>query len=194
MLFTQHINTLTASVDGIQAQIESLEAQLRTLRSHKAEFEAELQQILTLEGAAESALNQSQMFITAAESLGRTDLIETFWDAMDSMQSPVNHQLPESTPDTDTTESEPINPVEPDTDDTDSPIDVTATEPDTTPESEPRPLASVGCAVFDPLTADFDNLKAWVRSHQTDDTTRLQGTLTRRATWEHAAKLILESL
>jgi hypothetical protein len=207
MLFTQHINALTASVDGIQSQIESLESQLRTLRSHKAGFESELQQILTLEGAAESALNQSQMFVNAAESLGRTDLIETFWESMDAMQSPVTYQLPESPePDTDTPKPEPINPIEPDTDDTDTitvdPIlespepdtDTPESEPDTTPESEPRNLASVGCAVFNPSTADFDNLKAWVRSHQGDDKTRLQGTLTRRTTWEYAAKLILENL
>lgn len=173
MLFTQHINALTASVDGIQSQIESLESQLRTLRSHKAGFESELQQILTLEGAAESAINQAQSFLNAADSMGRTDLIETFWESMDAMQSPVTYQLPESPePDTDTPES----------------------EPDTTPESEPRNLASVGCAVFNPSTADFDNLKAWVRSHQGDDKTRLQGTLTRRTTWEYAAKLILENL
>jgi hypothetical protein len=206
MLFTQHINALTASVDGIQSQIESLESQLRTLRSHKAGFESELQQILTLEGAAESALNQSQMFVNAAESLGRTDLIETFWESMDAMQSPVTYQLPESPePDTDTPKPEPINPIEPDTDDTDTitvdPIlespepdtDTPESEPDTTPESEPRNLA-VECAVFNPSTADFDNLKAWVRSHQGDDKTRLQGTLTRRTTWEYAAKLILENL
>lgn len=186
MLFTQHINTLNSGISDIQNQIDELEAQLRTLRSHKASFEAELQQILTLEGAAESALNQSQMFINAAESLGRTDLIETFWTAMDAMQSPVTYQLPESTPDPDTTpESEPINP-EPDTDDTDT---ITVD-----PIPEARTLVSVGCAVFDPSTADFDILKAWVRSHQGDDATRLQGTLTRRTTWEHAAKLILESL
>jgi hypothetical protein len=205
MLFTQHINALTASVDGIQSQIESLESQLRTLRSHKAGFESELQQILTLEGAAESALNQSQMFVNAAESLGRTDLIETFWESMDAMQSPVTYQLPESPePDTDTPKPEPINPIEPDTDDTDTitvdpilespePDTTPESEPDTTPESEPRNLA-VECAVFNPSTADFDNLKAWVRSHQGDDKTRLQGTLTRRTTWEYAAKLILENL
>lgn len=197
MLFTQHINTLTASVDGIQTQIESLEAQLRTLRSHKAEFESELQQILTLEGAAESALNQSQMFINAAESLGRTDLIETFWDAMDAMQSPITYQLPESTPDPDTEPTEPINPVEPDTDDTDTiTVDPIPESPeiDTTPELEPRPLASVGCAVFNPDSSDLDTLKRWVRSHQGDDITRQSGKLSVRRTWEHAAKLILESL
>jgi hypothetical protein len=188
---------LTASVDGIQSQIESLESQLRTLRSHKAGFESELQQILTLEGAAESAINQAQSFLNAADSMGRTDLITTFWDAMDAMQS-VTYQLPESPePDTDTPKPEPINPTEPDTDDTDTitvdPI-LESPEIDTTPESEPRNLASVGCAVFNPSTASLDELKAWVRSHQGDDKTRLQGTLTRRTTWEYAAKLILENL
>jgi len=40
----------------------------------------------------------------------------------------------------------------------------------------------------------LDTLKRWVRSHQGDDKTRLQGTLTRRATWEYAAKIILQNL
>ena len=188
MLFTQHINALTASVDNIQSQIESLEAQLRTLRSHKAEFESELQQILTLESAAESALNQSQMFINAAESLGRVDLIETFWGAMDAMQSPTIYQLPESTPDT---EPEPEPEPEPDTD---SPIDVTATETDTTQESEPRPLASVGSAAFNPSEASMDDLKRYVRGYWKDTKTKEYGSLTMRKTWEHAAKLIIQSL
>ena len=96
MLFTQHINTLNSGISNIQTQIDELESQLRTLRSHKAAFEAELQTVLTLEGAAESALNQSQSFLNAAESLGRNDLIETFWDAMDAMQKGAIAQLPES--------------------------------------------------------------------------------------------------
>ena len=206
MLFTQHTDRLTASIVGIQSHIDTLEAQLKALRNDKTNLEAELQTVLTLEGAAESAINQAQSFLNAADSMGRTDLIETFWESMDAMQSPVTYQLPESPePDTDTPKPEPINPIEPDTDDTDTitvdPIpespepdtDTPESEPDTTPESEPRNLA-VECAVFNPSTADFDNLKAWVRSHQGDDKTRLQGTLTRRTTWEYAAKLILENL
>ncbi|MGL4378601.1 MAG: hypothetical protein ACRCT1_19335 [Microcoleaceae cyanobacterium] len=208
MLFTQHINTLNSGISNIQTQIDELESQLRTLRSHKAEFESELQQILTLEGAAESALNQSQMFINAAESLGRTDLIQTFWDAMDAMQSPITYQLPEAT---DTPESEPSEPITPTEPDTDSPIEVTVApssddnlpysdilgdlspSPDTTPESNPRTLASGECAAFNPSEASMDDLKRYVRGHWNDEQTKRQGSLTRRTTWEAAANQILES-
>lgn len=192
MLFTQHINALTASVNGIQNQIEDLEAQLKALRSDKAALESELQQVLTLEGAAESALSQSQSFINAAESLGRNDLIDTFWTALDSLRNGAIATLPEA-PETETTpEPEPVNPVEPDTD-TITVESIPEAETDSTPESEPRVLASVGSAAFNPSTADFDSLKAWVRSHQGDDVTRQQGTLTRRSTWEYAAKAILNT-
>ncbi|MBE9144901.1 hypothetical protein [Planktothrix mougeotii] len=198
MLFTQHINSLTTSVSNIQNQIDELEVQLKELRNNKANLEAELQTVLTLEGAAESALSQSQSFINAAESLGRYDLIETFWTALDSLQNGAIAILPETPETVNQTESEPTNPTEPEP----NAITVEATEPDnqsdnqsdTQSESqsdiEPRPLASVGSSGFNPSTADLDTLKRWVRSYQDDNKTRQQGSLTRRSTWEHAAKSI----
>jgi hypothetical protein len=155
---------------------------------------------LTLEGAAESAINQAQSFLNAADSMGRTDLITTFWDAMDAMKGYAIAQLPESPEPITTPEPEPVNPIEPDTTpaQTDT-ITVEATEPDTNP-IEPdtnhpngkQPL-SVGSAAFDPSQASLDELKRYVRSYQDDDNTRHFGTLTRRTTWETAAKKLLNS-
>jgi len=211
MLFTQHTDRLTASINGIQSQIDELEAQLKALRNDKTNLEAELQTVLTLEGAAESAINQAQSFINAADSLNRTDLIATFWDAMDAMKGYAIAQLPESPEPVTTPEPEPVNPIEPDTNPTQPDvITVEATETDTIPDTNPvepdtnpvepdtnhqngkQPL-SVGSAVFNPSTASLDDLKRYVRSYQDDDRTRHFGTLTRRSTWETAAKTLLNS-
>ncbi|MFM6397858.1 MAG: hypothetical protein ACKPH7_26500 [Planktothrix sp.] len=221
MLFTQHTERLKRSIVGIQTQIDELEAQLKALRNDKANLEAELQTVLTLEGAAESAISQSQSFINAADSMGRTDLIETFWQAMDAMKAPNTPQLPEA-PETDSTpESEPTNPIEPDNNPVQvDVITVEATEateqkpdtvpdtnpvepdtlpdtlpdtvPDTTPQNGKQPL-SVGSAAFNPSEASLDDLKRYVRTYQPDDTTRQYGTLTRRSTWVVAAKKLLNS-
>ena len=196
MLFTQHINTLTASVDGIQAQIEDLEAQLKELRNNKANLEAELQQVLTLEGAAESALSQSQSFVNAAESLGRYDLIETFWSALDVMQNRAIAILPEA--------PETINPTDPEpntitvetteTTETDNQSDNQSdTQSDSQSDTEPRPLVSVGSAAFDPNQATLDDIKRYVRSHQGDSKTKQYGSLTMRKTWLLAATAILSN-
>jgi len=40
----------------------------------------------------------------------------------------------------------------------------------------------------------MDDLKRYVRNHWNDEQTKRQGTLTRRTTWEHAAKIILQNL
>jgi len=104
MLFTQHINALNSGITSIQSRIDELEAILKGLRNDKTNLEAELQTVLTLEGAAESAINQAQSFVNAADSMGRTDLIATFWQAMDAMQKGAIAQLPESP------EPEPTNP------------------------------------------------------------------------------------
>ncbi|MBG0747937.1 MAG: hypothetical protein I4E98_15320 [Planktothrix agardhii KL2] len=204
MLFTQHTDRLTASINGIQSHIDELENQLKALRNDKSGLESELQTVLTLEGAAESAINQAQSFLNAADSMGRTDLIATFWDAMDAMKGYAIAQLPESPEPITTPEPEPINPIEPDTNpaQTDT-ITVEATEPDTIPDTNPietdtnhqngkQPL-SVGSAAFDPSQASLDDLKRYVRSYQDDDKTRHFGTLTRRTTWETAAKKLLNS-
>ncbi|MFM6208506.1 hypothetical protein, partial [Planktothrix sp.] len=135
MLFTQHTERLKRSIVGIQTQIDELEAQLKALRNDKANLEAELQTVLTLEGAAESAISQSQSFINAADSMGRTDLIETFWQAMDAMKAPNTPQLPEA-PETDSTpESEPTNPIEPDN----NPVQVDVITVEATEATEQKP-------------------------------------------------------
>ena len=218
MLFTQHTERLTASVVGIQTQIDELEAILKGLRNDKSSLEAELQQILTLEGAAESAINQAQMFINAADSLNRDDLITTFWQAMDAMKNGAIAKLPETTPENETTpDIQPTNPIEPDNNPVQADtITVEATEaieqepdtvpdtnlvepdtlpdtvPDTTPQNGKQPL-SVGSAAFNPSEASLDDLKRYVRGYWEDDTTRQYGTLTRRSTWETAAKKLLNS-
>lgn len=220
MLFTQHVNSLTASVVGIQTQIDDLEAQLKALRNDKATLEAELQTVLTLEGAAESAINQAQSFINAANSLGRNDLIDTFWTAMDSLRNAAIAKLPEAPENDSTPDIQPTNPVEPDNNPVQADtITVEATEateqepdtvpgnnpvePDTLPDTNPvepgtepqngkQPL-SVGSAAFNPSEATLDDLKRYVRGYWEDDTTRQYGTLTRRSTWETAAKKLLNS-
>jgi hypothetical protein len=200
MLFTQHTDRLTVSINGIQSHIDELENQLKALRSDKSSLESELQTVLTLEGAAESAINQAQSFLNAADSMGRTDLIATFWDAMDAMKGYAIAQLPQSPEPSTTPEPEPLNPIEPDTTpaQTDT-ITVEATEPDTNPiepdtkhQNGKQPL-SVGSAAFNPNQASLDELKRYVRSYQDDDNTRHFGTLTRRSTWETAAKKLLNS-
>lgn len=202
MLFTQHINTLNSGISSIQSRIDELEALLKGLRNDKATLEAELQTVLTLEGAAESALSQSQSFINAAESLGRTDLIETFWQAMDAMKNGAIAKLPETTPENETTpEPEPTPEPQNPTDDDDA-ITVEVTDTDFTPEPEPTPTPtptptsehehqpqSVGSA-FNTKDATLEEIKAYVRSHQSDDKTKTQGSLTRKSTWVMAAKQI----
>ena len=204
MLFTQHTDRLTASINGIQSRIDELEAILKGLRNDKTNLEAELQTVLTLEGAAESAINQAQSFLNAADSLDRADLIATFWQAMDAMQKGAIAKLPQSPEPITTPEPEPIDPIQPDTNPAQTDIiTVEATEPDTIPDTNPvepdtnhqngkQPL-SVGSAAFNPSSASLDDIKRYVRSYQDDNTTRHFGTLTRRSTWEHAAKKLLNS-
>ena len=204
MLFTQHTDRLTASINGIQSRIDELEAILKGLRNDKTNLEAELQPVLTLEGAAESAINQAQSFLNAADSLDRADLIATFWQAMDAMQKGAIAKLPQSPEPITTPEPEPIDPIQPDTNPAQTDIiTVEATEPDTIPDTNPvepdtnhqngkQPL-SVGSAAFNPSSASLDDIKRYVRSYQDDNTTRHFGTLTRRSTWEHAAKKLLNS-
>lgn len=211
MLFANHAQQLTASINGIQSRIDELEALLKALRNDKSQLEAELQQILTLEGAAESAINQAQSFISAASSLGRNDLISTFWTAMDAMKNPTTPQLAGSEPEAEP-ETEPVEPDAPETitvEAVEPAPEITEPAPDTepTPENQPetepeitepetlngnRPkLQSVGSAAFDPETASFSHLKSWVRAHQPDDETRKHGKLSHRDTWETAANQIL---
>ena len=182
MLLTNRFNQIDTQINQVESDIAKLQNQLSELQQHRQHLQA-------VEQACESALTQTETALMMLNHID-PDCVQTFKAAMLAKFDGAIAALPEVT-DTDTdTAPTPAT-------DTDSPIDVTATpatDTDTATDTEPRPLASVGCAVFDPLTADFDNLKAWVRSHQGDDKTRLQGTLTRRTTWEYAAKIILESL
>lgn len=199
MLFTQHVNNLTASVNSIQNRIDELEAILKGLRNDKSNLEAELQQILTLEGAAESAINQAQMFINAAESLNRDDLIETFWQAMNAMQKGAIAQLPESPEPVTTPEPEPTPEPQSPTDDVIT-VEVTPEpEPTITPTtSEPIPEfqdskapQSVGSAAFSTKDATLEELKEYVRNFQSDDKTKVHGKLSQRSTWVMAAKQLM---
>lgn len=198
MLFAQHANQIQFGITSTQNQIDELEAQLKALRSDKAALEAELQQILTLEGAAESALNQAQSFISAADSLGRSDLINTFWTALDAMRNSEMPQLPASEPEPEAEPTTPTPPIEPEpaiTVEATPDTDTQPTESETPPLAETngkQPLKSLGSAAFNPLEAPLDELKRWVRSHLDDDTIRRHGKLTHRSTWESAAKSILE--
>ena len=200
MLFTQHINALNSGITSIQSRIDELETILKGLRNDKTNLEAELQTVLTLEGAAESAINQAQSFLNAADSLDRTDLIATFWQAMDAMQKGAIAQLPESPEPVTTTEPEPVNPIEPDTNPVQPDIITVEVTPDPEPSTPttPDPMTqngkvpqSVGSAAFSTKDATLEELKEYVRSHQTDDKTKAHGQLSQRSTWVLAAKTIL---
>ena len=185
MLFATHISTLTASVNTIQSQIDELENQLKALRADKANLEAELQTVLTLEGAAESAINQAQSFIGAANSLDRQDLIATFWDAMATLQNgSVMGQLPPAP--TAKTETEPTTPI------TLPPAPQELTETDSQPEQTTPTLSPApNNPEFDPTTVPLATLKSFVRKHQPDSKTKLLGSLTQRKTWQLAATKLL---
>ena len=195
MLFNAQTERLNASISGIQNEIDELENKLIQLREEKANLESEKQTILTLEGAAESALNQAQAFITTAESLGRNDLIETFWTALDGLKQQAIAQLPEASdtdakPEIDT----PTPPTDntPETAQTALTVSCTAISEHRTPDTnDKKPALSVGSAAFDPSSASLDELKNFVRAIQTDDMTRKNGTLTKRNTWLKAAQQLL---
>lgn len=155
-------------------------------------FEAELQTVLTLEGAAESAINQAQSFVNAADSMGRTDLIATFWQAMDAMQKGAIAQLPESP------EPEPTPEPQSPTDDVIT-VEVTP-EPEPTTPTTPDPMTetqngkvpqSVGSAAFSTKDATLEELKEYVRNFQSDDKTKVHGKLSQRSTWVMAAKQLM---
>lgn len=199
MLFTQHINALNSGITSIQSRIDELEAILKGLRNDKTNLEAELQTVLTLEGAAESAINQAQSFVNAADSMGRTDLIATFWQAMDAMQKGAIAQLPESPEPVTTPEPEPTPEPQSPTDDVIT-VEVTPEpEPTITPTtSEPIPEfqdskapQSVGSAAFSTKDATLEELKEYVRNFQSDDKTKVHGKLSQRSTWVMAAKQLM---
>lgn len=198
MLFTQHINTLNSGISNIQSHIDELENQLKALRSDKSSLESELQTVLTLEGAAESAINQAQSFLNAADSLDRTDLIATFWQAMDAMQKGAIAQLPESPEPITAPEPEPTPEPQSPTDDaitvevTPDPEPTTSTTPDPMTETQNGKVPqSVGSAAFNTKDATLEELKEYVRNFQTDDKTKARGKLSQRSTWVLAAKQLL---
>lgn len=197
MLFATHIATLSASVNTIQSQMDELENQLKALRAEKSGLEAELQTVLTLEGAAESAINQAQSFIRAAESLHRPDLVATFWDAMATLQGKVMGQLPPAP--TAETETEPTTPITPppapSSPEPEQPAGISQVEPAT-----PTPSSLITEAItqqedgFNAAGATLAELKRFVRSHQPDSTTKLTGNLASRKTWQIAAEKLKQRL
>ena len=203
MLFSNHIATVSNSIDSIQNRIDELEAQLKVLRADKSTLEAELQTVLTLEGAAESAINQAQSFIGAAESLHRPDLIATFWQAMATLQNgPVMGQLPPAP--TAETETEPTTPITPppapSSPEPEQPAGISQVEPATPTPSSPVPSSLITEAItqqedgFNAAGATLAELKRFVRSHQPDSTTKLMGSLASRKTWQLAAEKLKQRL
>jgi len=201
MLLQNRFNQIDSQINQVESEIAKLQTQLSELQQHR-------QHLQSVEQACESALTQID---TALMMLNHVDpdCVATFKDAVLVKFDATIAQLPEAPENVNTPDIQPTNPTEPETDTNSEAIDVTATiEPETPTESdtkpdtqsdtktdtETRPLASVGSSGFNPSTADLDTLKRWVRSHQGDDVTRKQGTLTRRSTWEYAAKAILSNL
>lgn len=186
MLLQNRFNQIDNQIATVESEIAKLQAQLSELQNHR-------QHLQSVEQACESALAQVD---TALMMLNHVDpeCVATFKDALTAKFNGAIATLTEAPTDIEA----PSEPIEPEPSDT---IDITATEasePDpevTDPETEDtepsEPFASVGAAGFNPMTADFDALKRWVRSHQGDDTTRKQGSLNRRTTWKAAAKAIM---
>jgi TolA-binding protein len=186
MLLTNRFNQIDSQINQVESDIAKLQTQLSELQQHR-------QHLQSVEQACESALTQTE---TALAMLNHVDpdCVQTFKAAMLAKFDGAIAALPEVTDtDTDTDTDTAPTPAP----DTDSPIDVTstpATDTDTATATEPRPLASVGSAAFNPSEATMDDLKRYVRGHWNDEQTKRQGTLTRRATWEYAAKIILQNL
>jgi len=87
-MFSQQILTnYTTQIDSIATQITALEVQLNELREQQKALEAERQALSTLAGAGESAIDQARSFLTLASRAGREDMVEAFWDEMDSLRT-----------------------------------------------------------------------------------------------------------
>lgn len=183
MLLTNRFNQIDSQINQVESEIAKLQNQLSELQQHRQHLQA-------VEQACESALIQTETALAMLNHID-PDCVQTFKAAMLAKFDGAIAALPEVT-DTDTDTDTAPTPAP----DTDSPIDVTATEPDTdtATATEPRPLASVGSAAFNPSEASMDDLKRYVRGHWNDEQTKRQGTLTRRSTWEHSAKIILQNL
>ena len=117
---------------------------------------------------------------------------------MDAMQKGAIAQLPESPEPITTTEPEPTPEPQSPTDDVIT-VEVTP-DPEPTTPTTPDPMTkaqngkvpqSVGSAAFNTKDATLEELKGYVRSHQTDDKTKAHGKLSQRSTWVLAAKTIL---
>jgi len=202
MLLQNRFNQIDSQINQVESEIAKLQTQLSELQQHRQHLQA-------VEQACESALTQTETALIMLNHVD-PDCIQTFKDAMMvKFDATTIAQLPEAPENETTPDIQPTNPTEPEPDTNSEAIDVTATtepetptETDTKPDTqsdtetdtETRPLASVGSSGFNPTASDLDTLKRWVRSHQGDDITRKQGTLTRRSTWEHAAKAILSNL
>lgn len=194
MLLQNRFNQIDSQIASVESEIAKFQAQLSELQQHR-------QHLQSVEQACESALTQIDTALMMLNHID-PDCIQIFKAAMMAKFDGAIATLPEAPEIVNQTESEPINPTEPEPNtitveatETDNQSDNQSDTPsDTETDTEIRPLASVGSSGFNPSTADLDILKRWVRSHQGDDVTRKQGTLTRRSTWEHAAKSILSNL
>lgn len=78
-LFSNRKNQINNAIAGIQSQIAQLQQQL-------ADQQAFLQEIGTVEQAGESALNQTQTFLTMIRAIDPSQE-EVFWQAMDALRS-----------------------------------------------------------------------------------------------------------
>ena len=186
MLLQHRFNQVDSQIVSVESQIRDLQEQLSQLQQHR-------QHLQSVEQACESALAQID---TALMMLNHVDpeCVPTFKDAVMAKFNDAIATLPEATDPTPEPDTAP-EPTEPEPTDA---IDVEVTTEPEAEEAEPTPepqngkqLASVGAAGFDPLTADLDTLKRWVRQRQQDGETKQQGSLTRRATWEAAANKLL---
>lgn len=87
-MFAQSIlNNYSQQIDTISTEIQALEQQLNALREQQKQLEAERQAMSTMASAGESAINQTQQFLTLANRAGREDLITAFWEDMDAIRN-----------------------------------------------------------------------------------------------------------
>ena len=154
-MFAQNIlATYTERHESLTARIHELEAALNAVREERAALEAETQQLQTLAGAGQSAIEQAANFLSLAERGGRGDMVEAFWEAVDALRSRPAAELPEPTPPDDNNDgSEPPMPPDDADDADDAAADVTETvDAETVDEVE-----TVDADVTDPDVAVDEN-------------------------------------
>ena len=153
-MFAQNIlATYTERHESLTARIHELEAALNAVREERAALEAETQQLQTLAGAGQSAIEQAANFLSLAERGGRGDMIESFWEAVDALRSRPAAELPEPTPPDDNNDgSESPMPMPPD--DADDAVDAETEAVDAETEAVTE---TVDADVTDPDVAVDEN-------------------------------------